>query len=338
MLLDFAASQSHYLAHLRPVWDALEPDERGRFFIPRGTAAFEGATVGRPRARDEGPICVAGPTDLARCGRRPVVLVEHGAGQAYSEAHVSYSGGPGRDAVVLFLCPNEVVAERNRAAYPDAAVEVVGSPRVEALGAGGEMEHPFRPPFPSSSIGETSRRRLPTAPSPLRIVLSHHWDCRLWPESRWALPHFVSAYPELVERFDVVGHGHPRFASWWRHFWPGLGVRYESDFERAIAGAEVFVSDNSSALYEAAALGIPVVVMSAPWYRREVDLFPRFWRYANVGVQVSQANDLRAAIEEAAADRPEQAQARHGAVHAVWGEIPGSAKRAAEAIRSVLAR
>lgn len=336
VLVDFAASLPHYTDHLLPIWRALAPEERGRFFTTR-EAAFEGATIGRPLMRDPYPVVVAGPNDLRRCGKRPVIFVEHGAGQAYSEPHVSYSGGPGRDAVMLFLCPNEVVAERNRATYPDAAVEVVGSPRVEALVAAGRDGTPL-PPASIEFDGEKTRGRLPAAASKPRVVVSFHWDCPLAPESRWAYPHFAEALPEVVERFDVVGHGHPRFASWWRQCWGALRVPYVPRFEDAMAGADLYVCDNSSTLFEAAALDLPVVVMNAPWYRRGVDLFPRFWAHADVGVQVDQAGDLGDAIAWAASDSRIGHEGRRRAVGAIWGEIPGSAQRAADAIRNSLAR
>lgn len=71
-----------------------------------------------------------------KAGRRKVVLMEHGAGQAYSSRHRSYPGGQERTKLSLVLAPNEQAAERHRRYYPQRPpVVVVGSPRVDRLAA-----------------------------------------------------------------------------------------------------------------------------------------------------------------------------------------------------------
>ena len=79
----------------------------------------------------------------------------------------SYPGGRGRDAE-LFLHPNETSAARDRAAYPDARVEVVGCPKLDTL--------PAREP----------------GPGPV-IAVAFHWDGAM-PELRWAWPRFRHAH------------------------------------------------------------------------------------------------------------------------------------------------
>lgn len=327
--VDFYLSQPNYAEHLAPIWHALDPDERGGWHLasPRLRPSSSSVGVASHDMRSgwpSGPLrpcVVAGGTDAAAMRRRPAILVEHGVGQAYDVGHPSYSGGPKRDAVALFLCPNEVVAERNRRAYPNAAVNVVGSPRLDALmrDAQHAMVH-----------------------GPWTIALSFHWDCRLTPESRWALPHHEATLPAFVAAMqglghEVLGHGHPRFRSHFARLWQRLGIEYVPAFVDIVERARLYVCDNSSTIYEWAALGRPAVVLNAPWYRRDVDLWPRFWSCADVGVQVDRPEDLEVAVRLALRDPPAVATRRRRVVGEVTPMLDGhAAARAVTAIRSLV--
>lgn len=261
---------------------------------------------------------VASGGDAALCGARPVVLVEHGAGQAYDRPSPSYSGGPGRDNCVLFLCPNETSAQRNRVSYPAATVEVVGSARLDDL---------------RTTVREGDGR----PPNPPVVALSFHWDCPFVPETRWAYPHYKRTLPAVVERWSTIGHGHPRFAGAFTNRWRDLGVDHVRNFTDVFASASVYVCDNSSSMYEWAALGKPVVVLNAPTYRRDVDLWPRFWRCADVGLQVDDPRDLVDTIVAALEDPPDVAARRAEIVDEVWPLRDGkAAQRSAGALRGVL--
>ena len=131
-MIDAYASQSHYHDHIWPIWEQL--DDVGRFIVHRSLENLRAHDlVGAAPPPDRTPIIVAGTSDLMKVARRPVVFVEHGAGQTYTTAHPGYAGGPGRGRVGLFLCPNETVADKNKKTYPKASSVVVGSPRVEWL-------------------------------------------------------------------------------------------------------------------------------------------------------------------------------------------------------------
>lgn len=134
--MDAFASEFQYADHLRNVWLALDPSERGTFYTARRNLERVRAlgidAVGERPSRKGGLILVAAFSDLQAIKPRPAVLLEHGAGQTYRDVdHPSYSGGPERENVVLFLCPNEEVAARNRARYPEAAAVAVGCPKLD---------------------------------------------------------------------------------------------------------------------------------------------------------------------------------------------------------------
>jgi glycosyltransferase involved in cell wall biosynthesis len=264
-------------------------------------------------------MVVASYGDLRRVanGLRPVALSEHGVGQTYGNQHPSYCGGVSaeRRQVGLFLVPNAAAAEANRRVQPDAAIAVVGVPRLDRF---------------------VTRPAAPEPGSPL-VALSFHWPCAVAPETRGAFPHYRAALPELARHFRLLGHGHPRVLDRLARGYQRLGIPVAADFEEVLARASLYVADNSSTLYEFAAAGRPVVVLNAPWFRRHVEHGLRFWRYADVGVQCDRPEDLVAAVRRALDDPPEQELRRRRAVDAVVPLRDGrSAARAADALRAWL--
>lgn len=329
MRVDGFASERHYVDHLAPIWQALDESERGRFIVANATlatwAARRGVTaeVATLNATDPRPVLTASFIDHAEAARRRqrpwIILVEHGAGQHYGgddspsrSRHGSYSGGHGREAVRLFLCPNETVAQRNREVYPDAAIEVVGCPKLDAW-------HTDPPPRPS--------------PGPPIVALSFHWDTVTIPEARTALPHYVESLVDLGDSFRLVGHGHPRIAERLEATFAKIGVPFVVDFEQILDAAALYVCDNSSTLYEFASLDRPVVALNAPWYRRDVDHGLRFWNLIP-GLTCDDPGDLPWTIRRALEDPPAARTLRTRAVETVYAMRDGNAsERAVEAIR-----
>lgn len=318
--MDFVASERQYLEHLVPLWHALEPHERGTFYVARFLqvhalrAGVAGEDLRRIPPDPFGPLIVcASWKDLRRAPHRPAALLEHGVGQTYGDRHPSNPGGTHRDNVELFLCPNERVAERNHAAYPDAAVEVIGSPKMDPYFAREPVDHEL-----------------------WAVAVAFHWDNHQTPEARWAYPHFSGALRSVAERWETLGHGHPRafrklFAAYLAN-----GIEPVEDFAEVLDRACVLVADNTSALYEFAAMDRPVVVLNAPWYRRTVSHGLRFWDYVP-GLQCDEPHDLVATIMAALEDPPEARQMRREALpHAFTFTDGHSAERGAEALRRVL--
>lgn len=323
-MVDVLASEPHFVDHLAPVWHALPDALRGLFMSPEAAVRAHARCRGIeaiPLARTSGPLLVASYGDVKRgrrAGATTFAYLEHGAGQSYggdprSASHGSYAGGRDRDDVRLFLVPNEQAAARWRAAYPAARVAVVGSPKLDSL--------PAREP----------------GPGPV-VALGFHWPCAIAPEARTAFPHYQAVLPILRRRFRLIGHGHPRYLARLRPWYRSVGIEMVDDFEDVLRRADLYVCDNSSTLFEFAATGRPVVVLNAPWYRRDVRHGLRFWDAATVGLQVDDPSDLAGTIERALAD-PAEVRAERGRVIASVFHQPvrGAANAAADALVNWLA-
>ena len=296
------ASDPRFARHVAPVMAALPPEVRG-------------AIVSDAADLPPGRVMVADAARDLRAARArwPVVLMEHGV-QTYAGATLSGPEPPG--SVALYLAPGPHMARAARARLPGVPVVEVGCPALDTLRA---------------ALAES-----PATPS--RVVVSFRFSGRIGPPEAWsAAAHYAPALAELGRRLPVLGHGHPRGARWNARLWTACGIDYEPDFARALARAAVYVADTSSTLYEAAAMGVPVVALNAPWYRRDVHHGLRWWD-AIPGVAVDDPADLEAGIARAVADGPAERAARARAVaEAYHGAVDGrAAERAAAAIVAAL--
>lgn len=272
--VDVYASQWHYLDHLDPIWRGLPEPVRGAVLVtapglrrhPLAVDA-DGTVPGSARISR---VLVAGAPDMETASRQRwgCALVEHGAGQGYSDSpdHPSYPGGVNRGQVGLFLCTNRSVARRNDTAYPGRS-EVVGSPRLDVL-AGIRAGR--------DSLGQAGR---PT------LALTWHFPCRASKEAFWAFPEYQRALVDLVALWPgrVIGTSHPKA---WRHVevaYRQAGIEFVPRWEDVVARADVVSFDNSSVGFEAAALGIPVMLVDSQRWRLDVDHGLRFWTLANIG-------------------------------------------------------
>lgn len=289
MTLHAIATRPHYAAHLQPIVDATP---------------------------DIGPdvAIVASYHDLVKARRerfRHIVLAQHGIGQSYggdrrSVRNSGYPGGDDNADVGLFLVPNQRAADRWRARYPSAAVEVIGSPRLDRL--------------PARVAGD----------GPV-VAVSFHWDGLGVPELNSAADVYRTALWDLAARYTVIGHGHPL----WRQrerYWHEMGVEFVPAFDDVCRRADVYVCDNSSTLYEFASTDRPVVVLNHPAYRRAVDHGLRFWEAATVGINVDDPRDFVAGVTLALEDRRTVAEQREEALGIVYARRTGAAERASEVL------
>lgn len=292
------ASWPHYIDHLAPIWNELSEEEKGQFLVPsKGLQAHaESVGVKADMVRQNGtiapswasrePVMVAGYVDLRKQHRRPVALVEHGAGQTYirddGTIHGGYSGGRNRSKAGLFICPSTTVADRNHKTYPNATSVAVGCPRLDDLLAARQTRH-----------DDTG----------LNIGISFHWDCAIVPESGSAFGEFKEQIEEFVSwarlcGFNILGHGHPKAWPFLYGWWSDMGVTPVKEWSEVAAVADVYIIDNSSTMFEAAALDIPVVVLESGKWRKGVDHGLRFWEHANIGPTVLAGDSLSDAVEE----------------------------------------
>jgi hypothetical protein len=114
------------------------------------------------------------------------------------------------------------------------------------------------------------------------VAITFHWDCKLFPETRSALDHYVEHLGRFVRflrtsGFEVIGHNHPRDGRL-PTIWRNLQVRL-ADVNEVRERADVLVVDNSSLAYEMLYLNRAVVTLNAPWYRRDVEHGLRFWEH-----------------------------------------------------------
>ena len=260
----FAASalDVHYKRHLAPIVDEL---------------------VARGHVRDNEAewVLTAGRQDayrLSRRGRSPI-LVEHGAGQTYmlNGQRVDASGMRPDPGVRLYLGPNAGVVGFMRSQLPEAECVVVGSPALERLAA---MMH--------------DERSL--------VVFATHWHSGLnvpeaqtsWP---WSLPIARELHEAFGDRFRV--HAHPRIYG--RVVSQIARARFtptfEADWDRVAADCRVLVCDNSSIVWEAATVGIGVVLIDPPEWIGEHGL--RFGSQADQFQHVTGPGEVVAAVGQA---------------------------------------
>ena len=329
-MIDAYSSLRHYYNHLRPIWDALPAEVRGTFWAPSRQEPW-GQALHRDRDVSR-LVLIAGARDGDTIGDSPLVYVEHGAGQTYAGVDSpSYSGGPGHDRVVLFLCPNEHVAGRWRAAYPDTRAEVVGCSALDRWHERAMVGVDRR----AGLTGASSPPSMPYSRGPVpTVAVTFHWDCGLVPETRTAWRHYDRALPGLVAdpRWVVLGHAHPRLWGTLKGRWRALGVEATPDLDVVMDRADLLVGDNSSALYEFASTGRPVLCLNQPGYRRHVEHGLRFWSHPP-GLQCDTPAQLPDATARALEDPPAARAIRARAVARAYSQTDGRAtQRAVTAI------
>lgn len=317
-MIDAVAREGHFADHLRPVWEALPAELRGTFWGVEEPEVRE-----LPDARNLCMVASYRDLKLARRHGRFVAYFEHGAGQSYLGTHSngSYAGGYDRAGVVAALTPGPHAASAHRGSHPAIPSIEVGIPKLD-----GRHREGWDDVLLTSALPDR-------AADPV-LAVAFHWDCRVVPETRSAVPHYKRQFEALRERFPrMIGHGHPRdwerLAKWYER----AGIEPVADFEEVMDRADIYAADNSSTIFEFASLDRPVVVLNCPHYRPFVEHGLRFWECADVGVQVDSGTDLIAAVELAAADPPDIAAQRREVIGRVYCHPLGRAtERAVEAV------
>lgn len=327
-MIDALAREPHFIDHLVPTWLALPPEIRGTFYVDRylreylAYAGVDGEQSVAIRNEDDVPmerrLClVAAYRDLklARGRERLCILAEHGAGQSYTGTRSgSYVGAPDRAGVVAVLVPGPLAAERHRASHPTIPAYEVGCPKLDSH---------FTAPL-----------KRPDTPCP---AITFHWDCQVAPETLSARREFQPRLAWLRDAFpDILGHGHPRALDNLRGPYKVAKIELVEHLADLMGRAWVLCADNTSAMYEWAALDRPVVVMNSHRYRRDVEHGLRFWSHADLGPLVWSPDQLPEAIERAYEDPPELAERRREIVRDVYGPHVGDGRATERAVEAVM--
>lgn len=314
-MLDFYTSERHYIDHVANVWLALEPSLRGTFWVKNlelqehADRLGVSAEVGSPSSN---LTLVASYGDYKKTSGK-VIYMEHGIGHSYSNGHPSYAGGSSKDRVVLFLCQHDLTAEKNKKVYPQAKVEVIGTPKLDNI-------------KPRGIEGRT-------------VAISWHWDCQIAPETKSSLPYFRPLINLLQKAPDIelIGHAHPKvsFNRVMQRYYADHGVEYVHDFQEVLDRADLYIIDNSSSAYEFAAAGRPVIHLNAPWYRKDVNHGIRFWDYLP-GPTADKVHEVMPLVREIL-DNPDLYEAqRKEVVKKLYPHLGKASRVAAEKIKEFL--
>jgi CDP-glycerol glycerophosphotransferase (TagB/SpsB family) len=122
-------------------------------------------------------------------------------------------------------------------------------------------------------------------------------------EAGSAFEEFREVIPPFVQRLQnygvsVIGHGHPKAFNDLKPWWESFGVETEREWQNVVEVADVYMIDNSSTIFEAAALDIPILLMESKRWRRDVSHGMRFWDYADVGPSVVPGDNLERGFAE----------------------------------------
>lgn len=298
MRVDFLATTPHYASHIRPVYDALPEEVRGRFHT-------------NPTPHELSNPCVVASNVDRRNARRAgsrVILFQHGVGQRYEGvADPSYAGAPGINTAVAFPSPNAATAAVWLAAYPDIPAPVVGIPKLDAA----------PPQYPGRWWG----------PSGL-VAMTFHWPAKLCPEAGTAFPEYADAIARLANEREILLHAHPTYQGVVGGWAAERGIEFTANPDEVLARADMLAADNTSMIWEFANTGRPVLLLNARRYRRRIEHGMRFWREAGVGVQCGTPGDLPAAVEWALEDDELARQGRFESMSRV-SPFAGSASRIA---------
>lgn len=322
--VDFLATEEHFVHHLLPLYYALSEENRGDFFTTQMATNLEWSIhrdkpeeiVKRVNLYNKHRLLVMASllTPIAQNINRPIGWIAHGAGQVYSGARWRYREN---NNLFLALCPNDYYANFVKNNTRCKNIKVIGSPKLDKW-------YDYKKSINFKPI----------------VALSFHHDRKACPESTSAFPHFRSVLPDLFrqEEWQILGHGHPRMIDKLIPLYEKYNIEYTRDFEEILRRADLYICDHMSTLYEFAAVDDkPVVVLNAPWYRREVEHGLRFWEHSDVGINCNYPKDLLDCIQKALKDSEHQKRLREKCLKAVYKYRDGdSTQRAVHEILKLI--
>lgn len=314
MSVDFLATEIQYLHHLLPVAREMKesrvliPRELISGNVPRAEAFLgKGGLVSKLRERT-GPVVVCSYKDflLTDQSDRSVIFMEHGSGQSYSSDHTSYVGGKGRKRAAAILSPGEISQVKNSQAYLGKICLAPGSPRLDDL------------------------LRIAERESGDCVAISFHWDCTVCPETRSGFQYYKSILPFLAKKYRLLVHSHPRISTEVRAFCIQNGLEYEESFEEVIRRSQIYICDNSSTIFEWAALGRPVLLLNCPYYRKFVRHGLRFWDFDGPAMSVERPEAIEGAVDHILQNKTSVVLSQSGFVEKVYNNLGTATKHVVE--------
>lgn len=256
------ASHSHYVSYIKPIWDRLPNKLKGEFHVhPRCDGLYDLPTARRFTNPDL-PIIVAGATDAKRSDQ--YIWIEHGAGQTYLEGHGHYPNHP-KPGCLAAIVPGPYCANLIRQANPDLPIIEAGAYTLREVIKSWLLE----------TVDEGIINLTPMQPT---AVFTWHWrGAAVSPEADTAFNQFRDSMLAIHPSIKVKGHAHPRIlgeaAEWYRNH---QIVMVETQTQ-VLQDASLLVADNTTMIYEAAALDIPTVILNPSMYRKNMRHGLRFW-------------------------------------------------------------
>lgn len=313
--IDFYTGEEHFFDHTIPVWLALPDQYKGTFYVSKLVEQKRAKESGIPYVvgyPENSELCLVASIADYRATNHDVVYMEHGIGHQYSNNHMGYAGGSGKDRVVLFLNQHHITDERNLKTYPNVKHAIIGTPKMDKVKRTGWIVHHRKPV----------------------VCMSFHWDCKVSPETRSSYPFYKKMIPILYKMkndFDFVLHAHPKngFQDEVKKEFPD--IPFIEKFEDVMKIADVYVIDNSSTMYEFLVTGRPIVVLNCPHYRFDVNHGIRFWDYIG-GMQVNRTKDLLTTILDTIAFPNQLKELRDGIVSELYPYYPNATGRAVKVL------
>lgn len=277
MRLNAYASQPHYAKYIWPIWQKLPEQLKDEFHVhPRCDGIYNLPTK-RHFTNPDQPIIVAGFPDMKRAEH--YIWIEHGAGQTYPhEGHGHYANSP-KPGCLAAIVPGPYCADITQKANP-------GMPVIQA-GA-----YTLRDTIKGWLTNNFDEGIISTSPANPTAVFTWHWrGAGIAPEADTGFNQFRDSMLQIHPSIRVKGHAHPRIlgecAMWYRqHNIPTI----ESQ-PQALRNASLLVADNTTMIYEAASLDIPVIVLNPSMYRKHVNQGLRFWDMIP-GIQANDPNEV----------------------------------------------
>lgn len=336
ILLDALIRQAYYVPHVAPIWNAVPKERRGKVYVSEVVMAearqhieaqwLEPYEDGGECGSARNFILTAGYGDALRPTRqnkeRRVILMEHGIGLTFGNA--AYADGIGqRTRITHFLVPNQHTLNKLHPNLKDHPAAVIGVPKMDKWANKNSFTMPDKPTI---------------------AISFHHGDKNARPGgagSAWE--HYAEVLPVLAARYKLLLHAHPVFRddSPLKELYKSImdakpGTELVDDFEDVLRRADVYLNDASSTMYEFIITGKPVVILNAPWFKKDEQYGIRFWEYADIGEQVDEPSDLLAAMDRAIEHPERHAEQRQQAVRELFPYLGSAAQRAADAILSFM--